>query len=407
MARKAVDEMVKHQKKIVVVSLTEDQAMLIIQMALSYAKEKYPTLIGKGRNKPTLKSITINKVKMISRPVGATGDSIRGFEGGILVIDEAARMPKMFWLAAMPIILTSAGQVWMCSTPFGKQGYFWERFNESYNLNEPKARFKVFYKSTPEVMNEREISLSWTKEQKEGALRILDEDKKAMSELEFGQEYLGLFLEDLQQYFSDELINKCCTRMRKGNLIGDIFMGVDIARLGGDDLAFEFVKAITETRFEHIENIVKRGQVTTRTEEDIIHFSEIYNPQKVGIDAGSGSLGVGIFDRLMENPKMKKKVVPMNNRSISLDRYGKSRQRIFKEDMYDNLKAMMEKGEIELLNDENLKVSLKSIQYEFKEEGIASKIRIFSSYGHIVEGLMRACWLAKKEKIKKLNISYI
>ncbi len=80
---------------------------------------------------------------MIIRPVGNTGDGARGFEGGVLIVDEAARMPKLFWIAAKPILLTTNGKLWLGSTPFGKDGYFWERYNEAVNIKSPDARFKV------------------------------------------------------------------------------------------------------------------------------------------------------------------------------------------------------------------------------------------------------------------------
>ena len=115
LSQKAIEHMVKYGKPVIVVSLTEDQAMIIIQMALAYAREHYPKLIGKGKYNPHLKDLTliINKkpVKMISRPVGNTGDALRGFEGGVLIVDEASRMPRVFWIAALPVLLTCAGEV--------------------------------------------------------------------------------------------------------------------------------------------------------------------------------------------------------------------------------------------------------------------------------------------------------
>ena len=98
----------------------------------------------------------------------------------------------------------------------------------------------------------------------------------------------------------------------------------------------------------------------------------------------------------------------MNNRAISLDREGKKKQRIFKEDLYDNLRSMMEHKEIKLLDDDDLKLSLRSVQFSFeKEKGQITKVRIFGKDTHIAEGLIRAAWLAKKERFKKFFIDYI
>jgi hypothetical protein len=409
MARKAIDKMANNPKtKVVVVSLTEDQSMLIVAMALNYAREKYKAHIGVGRLKPTLKTLTMkNGSKMIARPVGATGDSIRGFEGGVLIVDEAARMPKMFWIAAKPILLTTVGEIWMASTPFGKQGYFWDKFDEGYNKKIPTARFKVFYQTTIKVMSERPISKSWTEEQRKGALRILEEDKREMSHIEYAQEYMGLFMEDLTQFFSDDLIQAVCTGKRKEFDEGEIFMGVDVARMGGDECTYEIFKRKDKDNIYQIENLTRKYQLTTKTEEDIIYYAKMYKVDKIGIDAGSGSLGVGIFDRLMQHDEVKRKIIAMNNRDIVIDRRGEKKQKIFKEEMYDNLKAMMERREIVMLNDENLKASLKSIQEELIEDGIATKRKLTGVYSHIAEGIVRAAWLAKKEKVNKLFIAYM
>lgn len=404
LAIKCAEYLVKHPKsKVIVVSLTEDQAKLIIVMILDILEKRYNTLIAKGKEKPTQSRITLkNKSQVIARPVGNTGDAVRGFTGDVLIIDEASRMPELAFTASKPTLMTTAGELWICSTPHGKKGYFYECF-----LNKNK-RFKVFHISSEDVLHKRELKGNWTEKKRAESIKFLEDEKKEMSELQYGQEYLGLFLDDLRQFFPDEVIAKTCVLKRpevrpKDNL----YMGVDIARMGGDECAYEIIHRANKEKFRHIENITKTKQFTTKTEDDIRHLNLKYNLSKIGIDAGSGSLGVGIFDRLIENPQTKRKVIAMNNRSISLDREGKSKQRIFKEDMYENLLSMMERGEILFLDDSEILTSFKSVQWELVTVKGVNKVRIFGDYTHIVEGLVRAAWLCKKEKLNKLWISYI
>jgi hypothetical protein len=401
---KAINLMAKKKCAILIVSLTEEQAMIINNMMLRYAQDRFKSMIATGKNKPTLKTLTLkNGSKCFVRPVGATGDSLRGFEADILYVDEASRMPPMFWMAAKPVILTKAGKIWMSSTPHGKKGYFWDRFNESYNQKDPKARFKVIYKTTEEVLNNRPICKTWTQEQRDEALNIMERDRKEMSKLEFGQEYLGLFMEDVNNFFSDELIDKCL-KLKRQKTEGVNYLGVDIARMGGDKCSYEVI-CRNGDKFFHVESITRQYQLTTKTEQDIIDVATMFECKKVGIDAGSGSLGVGIHDRLLQHPILKYLVVAMNNRDIMLDREGKKKQRLFKEDMYNNLKSMMERDEILLLDDDDLRMCLKSIQYEYDEKG---SMRIFAHpSADIVEGLIRAAYLARDEKIVKLQIRYI
>ncbi len=72
---------------------------------------------------------------------------------------------------------------------------------------------------------------------------------------------------------------------------------------------------------------------------------------------------------------------------------------------------MMEKGELKLLNDPHIISSLKSVQWQIKENNNQlTGIEIFSSphsVSHAVEALIRAAWLAKKEKVINLRLHYI
>ena len=77
--------------------------------------------------------------------------------------------------------------------------------------------------------------------------------------------------------------------------------------------------------------------------------------------------------------------------------------KLLKEDLYDNLKGLMERGQIKLLDDDDVIISLKSIQYEYlMKQGQPTRLRIFGRYSHVVEGLVRSAWLAVQDKT--LNI---
>ena len=403
MSIKVACYLMKHpESRVIIVSLTEDQAKLIIIMILDYLEKHYKSEIAKGKLKPTQNKLTLkNGSSALARPVGTTGDAVRGFTGDVLVIDECSRMPELAMTASKPTLLTTGGKLWICSTPYGKQGFFYETF---LNKNE---RFNVFHISSEDVIKNRPLGSYWTQEKRDAALQFLKEEKADMSELQYGQEYMGLFIDELRQYFSDELIERVCTLKRDVSLKipPNLYLGVDLARLGGDQCSYEIIRKCSAHSYEHIENITKKEQLTTKTERDLIELNQLWTPRAIGIDAGAGSLGVGIYDRLMETKGIRYKVVAMNNRTISMDREGKKLQRIFKEDMYDNLLSMLEKDELKLLNDPDVKLSLKSVQWEFIEVGSVSKVRIFGKFTHIAEGLTRSAWLAKKAKINKLWIT--
>jgi hypothetical protein len=404
MARKAIDRMIKVPKtQVIMFSLTEDQAMIILSMAKNYLLEAAPNMLVKKHTETNKKNLALkNGSVMRVRPAGDTGDSGRGFEGGILIVDEAARMGKYFWIATLPIILMKAGEIWIASTPFGKQGYFWDRFNEAYNLKDENARFKVFYTTTEQVVEERELTNDWTQAHKEAVKRILDQDKKSMSRLEYGQEYLGLFLEDIMQFFPDDMIYKCQTKKREGgiNPVNDYYLGQDIARMGEDETTFEIGYIDHRNKLIHADNLITKQTFLTDTYKMNKELDKQYDFQKIFTD--DEGIGVGVFDMLMDDSDTKYKTIGINNSKRVIDADGKEKG-ILKTDLYFHLRFLLEKGEIELLDDETVFQSLKSVQYEYTTDNHGNPhIKIGGNYTHIAEGLIR---LAQATKYKHLNLS--
>lgn len=185
----------------------------------------------------------------------------------------------------------------------------------------------------------------------------------------------------------------------------DYSMGVDIARLGEDATTYEILDHTNIENIQQVESIVTRKKLTTETEAEIIRLNNIYDFNKIYIDAGSGSLGVGVLDHLMKYEDTKRKVEAINNKARPYDVDETSRAKLLKEDLYNNLVCMMERGEIKLLDDDDLIESLVSVQFEYvKKEKQLTKLRIYSpehTNSDIVEGLVRAAW-CKMDKVNKL-----
>jgi hypothetical protein len=409
-ARKAALRLLKQPNaRIIVLSLTEDQAQTVIVMVLDYLLSHHKSKICTGMKRPTKSTIQLTNGSIIrSRPTGDTGDGARGFTGDVLYLNECSRMNELVFEAAKPILLTTGGEIWMDSTPFGKYTKDRTKFNYFYKafLNK-NSKWKVFYKSSEEVIHNRPVSKSWTKEIRELAIQFLDEEKNEMSKLQYGQEYLGLFMEDLQQYFSDELIKKvCCLEHPEGiKQNGEHFAGVDIARMGRDLGVIAVGRRINREMIHQVDNIVTRKQLTWETEERIINMDKIYNCSKIYIDAGAGTLGVSVLDHLLRNEQVKRKVVAINNRARPLD--NDKFARLLKEDLYDNLKSLMEKGEIKLLNNSEVKTSLKSVQWQHVyKDGQPTKVKIFGSHTHSAEAIIRMAWCIKEKVINRLVYSF-
>ena len=399
------------KKTILMIAPTERQSYWLFDKTLNYLLMVYPkAVIMKGKDRPTKERLLLtNGTQVLCLPTGQSGTGIRGLTIDRLYVDEASRVPEDVWTAITPMLLTTGGDSIYLSTPHGKQGEFWRCWSNENTAYESFTRFSV---TSETVVQDRPISPTWTQRQRDRALLQLENEKKRMSKKRYAQEYLGEFVDDFFRWFSDELIQKCCTQKRRDRIYEDEqamhFMGVDIARMGEDDIVY----AIGDRRSDiviQVENIIKRKQYTTQTEDDIRALIKKYQIRMTYIDAGSGTLGVSILDHLIKLPELKKHIKDINNAKRVVE-YNNKREpvmaKLMKEDLYDNLRALMEQDRIRLLDDDEIKYSLASIQYEYDmKPGHPTKLRIWGDYSHIAEALIRLAWCVK-EKVYNPKISY-
>jgi len=412
-AQKAVEWIRTHYNpnpisQIVCSSLTLDQAQLLIAFATNYAEKNYPKLVAKGKDRPTLNKLILkvnkNRRILLAKPVGNTGESARGFEGQVLMVDEGGFQPDLFFDAAKPILATTNGRIWMFGTFDGQEGYFWKSYKKAIIDKDPNARYKVWEMDSETVANKRPISKSWTKKQRKGFKEYLAEEKKDMSEMAYAQEYLGIASVDKRQFYSDEWIEKVCRIERTEQVIpkgGHNFGGFDLARMGGDYFTAETLKKVNNKEIIQIDHFTKKMLLTTENENLIMEYTRKWDCKQSGIDAGSGTLGVSIYDHLQDVDDIKRKIVAMNNRQISIDQE-EGKQRLYNEDMHDNLRALGERGEIKLYKDDDIKASFRSVRWDLVEDAHGlNKVKISGRDTHIVEGIKRAAELARG---KHLNI---
>ena len=380
-------------KSVLVVSITEDQAELMIQKILLYLHDNYPKLIGKGKKKPTKHIVKLtNGSEVKSKAVGQYGLGILGLTIDVLVPDEAAYMPEAIWAAATPMLLTTGGQIWLLSTPNAQQGYFYEAYTN------PAMGFKTFHVNSEDVAAARPEPL------RSIMLSYLEREKARMTELQYSQQYLAQFLEELGQLFPDSLISSCQSLQRlispayglSGS--GSFFLGVDVARMGGDETTFEILEKRDELFF-HRESIIHKFTLTTETIDKILELDKLYEFTTIYID--DGGLGVAVFDQLLKEEQTKRKVVAINNSKRALDNDEKRHRKLLKEDLYLNLLRMMERGQIKLLDDPEVFTSLKSIILEHNQKN--NDVRIYGRYSHVAEGLIRAAWCVRNTH---LNMYY-
>lgn len=383
----------KPNQIIMMVAFTEKQAYNLFFKTLMYLEAVYPKMICKGNKKPTKHEINLkNGSKIMCYAAGLTGDGLRTFTLTSLVIDEAAPMAREIFIACSPMLSVTGGTMDLLSTPKGSLGYFYECSDQCPNVKKGWTRFYVSAEDCPRHSKE-----------------FLESEKISMSESEYAQEYLAIFLKDVRRVFTTEWLKKVChlkrpDRTRKER---DYYLGVDIARMGRDSSTFEVLERLEDGTLQQVENIVTKKTLTTDTEDRILQMEDQYDFRKIYIDAGAGSLGVGIFDHLLRQDETKTKVVAINNRARPMDRDGKSKTKLLKEDLYNNLVALGNRNMLHLLDDEDLIESLRNVQFEFViRKGRPTSVRFFGDESHIAEGLTRAAWCSKEKNLKPY-VSYI
>lgn len=297
-----------------------------------------------------------------------------------IVLLEAAFIPECVWNSIIPALAITRGAVWLLSTPFIKEGYYYNCFSD--------PTFTEFH-TTSEDCPRRDDA-------------FLAHKKATLSRAEYAQMYLGKFVDELRRVFSDDLIRATCIaepiKMGEIRHRGQYYIGCDVARGDKDQFTYEIGRKVNNKLLVHVENIATTDVPLPTSAQRIIDLDQRYSFASINID--SGGMGIAICDMLRDNSSTKRKVVEINNASRPFTPDGRTKK-ILKEDLYANLLRLMQKGEIQLLNDDEVKSSLRSMQKEYNKETGRLKISSPASESHITEGLIRMAWCMRQ---RKLNI---
>jgi hypothetical protein len=126
-----------------------------------------------------------NGRRWISLP--GTEGTIRGYSGvNLLIIDEASRVKDDLYYSVRPMLAVSGGDLVALSTPFGKRGFFYDEWEKG---GAEWQRIRLTAYDCPRISQE-----------------FLEEERKALGDWWFRQEYLCEFVERADSLFSHESI---------------------------------------------------------------------------------------------------------------------------------------------------------------------------------------------------------
>jgi hypothetical protein len=313
-----------------------------------------------------------NGSRILSLPVGPNGDTIRGFTGKTVVLEEAEGIKdSIVNEVIMPMIASTDGQIIKIGTGKGKN-HFWESAHGS------ETQYKLF-------------DYDWTFPVACGQItkEFIEEQRKNLTEMEFATEYEAKFIEDADCYFKYEVIQNC---IEEYNLPEakipkhDYGLGVDIAGEGEDESVFiSLLSCGGEFRVVDISNYEKNKP--REVVGKCVELDEKYGYNKILLD--KTGMGSGPSDWLAE----------------SLGGDGHDDYRVdalvftlqSKMDIYSNLKKLMEQGKIKFPNHRKLVYQLLDLRYELTSSG-GMKLH-HSERGHddYPDALALACWACKDE----------
>ncbi len=247
-----------------------------------------------------------NGSRIIALPVGRDGSNIRGYgrPNNMIIVDEAAFInDSIFQEVLSPMLAVGNGQFILLSTPFGKKGFLYERFNDAewYTMQVPTA-------ANPLIDDD-----------------FVEEQQKNLTSTQFKQEILGQFVESADSFFTRDELLSCATE--KVDKQSDItFLGVDLASTGGDESVYVSIDDAGQV-FD-IEHTTDKPM--TDAMGRIRELDSYYDYNKILVD--STSLGQGTVDQVQESLGRKVEGFKFSNEK--------------KQSLYNTLKNELQNGNI-------------------------------------------------------------
>jgi hypothetical protein len=333
-----------------------------------YLYEKVKTLFKATdfKKKPTLKhAIFKNKSQIFKFPVGKTGVMIEGLSSvDFLFIDEALHMTERSIDAIIPMTAEprKRGLGWLnvFGTTRGRpKGFFYDCFK--------RDDFKTWHIRSEDVEHTDK--------------KFLESEKLRLGERLYNMIYGGEWIETDYKFFDSEKIKEQMNiKEWKFNSNYDpnktYILGIDPARFGKDWTVLAFGEIEGEKiNIIYIE-IIKKCSMDELF-NNIEKWDRLFNFSGFYLD----SFG-GLVDFMRK--RWRSKVIELNNSSR-----GRDGERL-KEDLYFNLKNLIDFKLIRFINDQNIKESLESVEFDGE--------KFFGEKTDIAEAIIRAGWAIKQRR---------
>lgn len=326
-----------------------------------------------------------NGSRIVCLPLGRDGSNIRGYGADLLIVDEAAYVPEeIFQEVLMPFLAVGENQFVMISTPRGKRGFFWKRYDEA-----ERGENDYFVQQVPTWKNPR-VSEEWVEKQRNN-----------LTPMQFKREIRGEFDENADAYFTEEevthedvAVGHPVTRETER-----AYLGVDLAHTGDDESVYISMDANGNVfDIEHTAN-----KQLTDAMGRIRELDKYNNYDKILID--QTGLGAGVVDQVKEDLGQKVEGIKFTN-----DR---------KQSIYSNLKNNFQNKTITFRFEPNagretntMKQQLTALEYDYTSTGKLKIEHPTGGHDDFCDALALAAWakdkkntvLSDKESMQPFNL---
>ena len=369
-----------------IVAATQRQSMLMFDKLSDFVSRKAFLVSSVVRQTRTLLTFT-NGSRIVALPCGRYGRTLRGETADLVIIDEAAFVPEEVILEVMmPMLSTTNGTLILLSTPYDKAHFFYRAFNSPIF-----SKYRFVTSDNPLVRRE-----------------FLDEQVELLGEKRFRQEYLAEFVDDETTFFPMDSLRKSvhtcekevgfcefCSSNSGGKMIqGALYAGYDPGGLK-DPAALVVVQKIDSSKnssdetFKPVFRVVfsKSFHATKKADTEVyirstVEIADIHKESPFrSILVDSTGIGGPILSHCKE---------------LGLPAVGLNLHRKTEDEIFSNLKILIERKMIELPNDRELLFSLNCIEAERNRTGGYAFSHPSGTHDDLAFALALAVWNAGK-----------
>jgi len=350
-------------ERIINISYTDEQARIIYDRVKSHLvndSDYVRSLVDMRRSMGLSKEFSRKRmfmrngteIRIMSTGTGETektGESLLGFEGTVVIVDEAGSIPDKVFLTKILRMLgaqRSKGfpkMLILSGTPHNP-GYFEDAFNDE--------RYKRFH-------------VDWKKAVECGrmSLKLIEEQKEKMTAIEFECWYEARFPSMTEDSMFDMREIERNIVAEDPQFYGTKILSVDVARFGIDKTVYTMLDYCNDV-YRVVDTIADDQKSTMQVAGKIIALNNVHHFDRINVD--EAGVGGGPLDRLREQGIEATGVIAG---SQCTNKEAEKTCLNLKAELYATAKRRFEQNTLKITGRQELKYQLRQIKRDYQSNG--------------------------------------